>query len=177
MNVGVCATSLDCAEASDRDDSEASSPPSVLALVPAHNEQAVIGETIASLQRQTCRPDRIVVVLDDCSDATAIVAVAMGVETFATRDNRDRKAGALNQALDHYLPGLRAGDSVLVVDADTTLSPDFIEVALRHAGPGVGRVGGVLKGDQPGRYSATCSGGSTSGTDGRSSGKASVPSC
>jgi Glycosyl transferase family 2 len=42
----------------------------VIVLIPAHNEAPVIAATIASLRRQTRPPDRIIVVADNCSDAT-----------------------------------------------------------------------------------------------------------
>src|SRR5215210_2811674 len=46
----------------------------VLVIVPAHNEEDAIGACVESLLRQSRRPDRIVVVADNCSDRTAEVA-------------------------------------------------------------------------------------------------------
>ena len=45
-------------------------------LVPAHDEEAVIGATLRSLADQTRRPDRIIVIADNCADATGEVARA-----------------------------------------------------------------------------------------------------
>lgn len=119
------------------------SQPHVLVLVPAHDEEDVIRDTLESLRRQTRPADRIVVVLDNCTDSTAAIAMSMGVEIFTTIGNGDKKAGALNQALEKYLPTLRDGDGVLVMDADTTLNSTFIEASLEHHAHGVGGVGGA----------------------------------
>lgn len=118
-------------------------------LVPAHNEADRIAETLAALGGQTRRPDRIVVVADNCTDATPELAAAGGAEVFVTRNNRNKKAGALNQALDRLLTDLSDRDLVLVVDADSRLSADFLSVALDTlAGDEtVGAVGGVFLGE------------------------------
>jgi poly-beta-1,6-N-acetyl-D-glucosamine synthase len=103
--------------------------PRIVVLVPAHNEAAAIDATIASLRRQTRPPDRIVVVADNCSDATEDVSLLHGAEVVTTAWNRARKAGALNQALRRVLPGLEPGDLVLTMDADSQLSGDWIRRA------------------------------------------------
>ena len=104
----------------------------VVALVPAHNEQSGIIATIRSLQEQTRPPDRIVVVADNCTDATAALALAVGAEVITTAGNVHRKAGALNQALAAVLPDLQDDDVVLAMDADSQLAPDFVATGLRH---------------------------------------------
>ncbi len=71
----------------------------VVVLVPAHNEEALIADTVASLFAQTRCPDRILVVADNCTDRTPELATAAGAEVFFTQNNRDKKAGGLNQAL------------------------------------------------------------------------------
>src|SRR6478609_11126655 len=63
-------------------------------LVPAHDEEAVIGATLRSLADQTRRPDRIIVIADNCADATGEVAGASGVEVVETVGNTEKKAGA-----------------------------------------------------------------------------------
>ena len=55
-------------------------------LVPAHDEEAVLAATLDSLGGQTRRPDRVLVIADNCSDATAEVARALG-----GRGGRDRR--------------------------------------------------------------------------------------
>jgi cellulose synthase/poly-beta-1,6-N-acetylglucosamine synthase-like glycosyltransferase len=104
----------------------------VVALVPAHNEQEGIVETVRSLQRQTRRPDRIIVVADNCTDATAALARSAGAEVVETVGNKHKKAGALNFALRSVLPRLQRHDVVMSMDADSQLMPDFIDKGLRY---------------------------------------------
>lgn len=124
----------------------------VVALVPAHNEADRIGATLASLRAQGCAPSRVVVVADNCTDDTVTVARSAGAEVFETVANTDKKAGALNQALARLLPSLEDADHVLVADADSTLVPSFLEVAVRtlRDDPSVGAVGGVFLGEPGG---------------------------
>jgi biofilm PGA synthesis N-glycosyltransferase PgaC len=104
--------------------------PRVVVVIPAHDEAAVIGATIVSLSRQTRPPDRVIVVADNCSDATADLSLRHGAEVMTTVGNTARKAGALNQALRRILPGLGRGDFVLVMDADSQLTAGWISSAL-----------------------------------------------
>jgi cellulose synthase/poly-beta-1,6-N-acetylglucosamine synthase-like glycosyltransferase len=107
-------------------------PVTVTVLVPAHNEAACIADTLASLQAQSYRPERIVVVADNCTDATEEIATALGIEVFRTVGNTRKKAGALNQALSELLPTQGENDLVMVMDADTTLDDGFLEAAVRR---------------------------------------------
>jgi Glycosyl transferase family 2 len=69
----------------------------VVVVVPAHNEEAEIRQTLESLFRRTRRPDRIVVVADNCTYANVEIAQSMGVEVLKTIGNESKKAGALIQ--------------------------------------------------------------------------------
>jgi glycosyltransferase involved in cell wall biosynthesis len=80
-------------------------PVTLTVLIPAHNEAASLPLTLASLLVQSQPPRRIIVVADNCTDATADVARAAGVEVLETVGNSQKKAGALNQALKRLLPG------------------------------------------------------------------------
>ena len=124
-------------------------PPAVVVVLPAHNEAETLPTTLAALGRQTYRPDRVVVVADNCTDDTVDIARANGADVFITVDNTGRKAGALNQALAQILPTLRRWDFVLIADADTALSPAFIEsgIEVMVADPGIDAVGGLFYGD------------------------------
>ncbi|NKY39842.1 glycosyltransferase [Cellulomonas septica] len=119
----------------------------ITAVVPAHDEATTIGATIDSLRGQRRPPDEIVVVVDNSTDDTVGVASRRDVRVLVTRGNTGRKAGALNQALDVLLPATGPDDAVLVMDADTTLSPDFLEVAERHLLDGRHAVGGIFMGE------------------------------
>lgn len=107
-------------------------PVTVTVLIPAHNEETLIGATIASLQQQSHRPERIIVVADNCTDRTIEIAWASGVDVVESTGNRHKKAGALNQALAVVLPGQGDNDVVMVMDADTTLDDGFLEAAVRR---------------------------------------------
>lgn len=123
----------------------------VVVVVPAHDEEQTLAETIASLDTQTRRPDQVLVVSDNSTDTTVEVARRAGARVTETVANTAKKAGALNQALAALLPTLSPDDFVLVQDADSALDPQFIESALRHLqnDPMLGAVGGVFRG-QPG---------------------------
>ena len=91
-------------------------------VVPAHNEEALIGACLAALAAQTV-PVRVVVVLDDCTDATA--AQCHGVETITVRH---RCVGAARRAGTEAV--LRGGDPattwIATTDADTVVPPDWV---------------------------------------------------
>ena len=118
-------------------------------LIPAHNEEAILGLTLVSLAEQTRRPDRVVVIADNCTDGTVAVARAHGVEVFETVGNAEKKAGALNQQLARLLPGAESHDVVMVMDADSTIAPVFLEVALglMEEDRGLSAVGGLFYGE------------------------------
>src|SRR4051794_10683188 len=107
-------------------------PVTVTVLIPAHNEEACLGETIRSLQGQSHSPERILVVADNCTDRTPEIARGAGVEVFASQGNTQKKAGALNQALRTVLPDQGDNDLVMVMDADTTLDDGFLEAAVER---------------------------------------------
>lgn len=107
-------------------------PVTVTVLIPAHDEAASIGSTLDSLRAQVPPPDRIIVVADNCTDDTAAIAEARGVEVFATVGNRHKKAGALNQALSGLLDRMGDNDVVMCMDADTVLDEGFLDTAIRR---------------------------------------------
>ena len=107
-------------------------PVTVTVLIPAHNEEACITETLESLLSQSVPPKRVVVVADNCSDGTVRLARRAGVDVFETVANVHKKAGGLNQALREVLPDQGDNDCVMIMDADTTLDPGFLEAAVRR---------------------------------------------
>ncbi len=92
------------------------------------------------------------VVADNCTDGTAELARARGFEVVETVGNHEKKAGALNQQLAALLPETSVRDVVLIMDADSTISPDFLAVALEHleSDPDLIAVGGLFYGDEGG---------------------------
>ncbi len=97
----------------------------ILALVPAHNEEADIARTVEALLSQTRKIDRIVIILDNCTDGTEkILGRYKGITVMKTVGNVDKKVGALSQGWQRYAHQF---DYILGVDADTVIAKDGVE--------------------------------------------------
>lgn len=113
--------------------------PSVGLLIPAHDEADVIGQlltSIAALEYPAGR-FRAVVVADNCEDATAAIARADGALVYERTDPEARAKGYALQWLLHQLA--RDGhtfDAYVVVDADSSLAPDFLRQMARELARG-----------------------------------------
>lgn len=98
-------------------------------IVPAHNEASVIEGVVASLRKLDWPADgfRIIVVADNCTDATAALARAAGAEVLERTNLQQRGKG---HALDYAFKASREKDwayAVVVVDADTEVSANLLE--------------------------------------------------
>lgn len=102
---------------------------SLTVIIAAHNEEHRISETLISLAEQTRPADTIIVICDRCTDGTAAIAGSFGARVMHTTGNAYRKAGALNQALMTVLPELNDEDMILIMDADTALTSEFLASA------------------------------------------------
>ncbi|WP_414531135.1 glycosyltransferase family 2 protein [Leucobacter chromiiresistens] len=151
----------------------------VTVLIPAHNEEASLPATLASLRLQQRVPDRVIVVADNCTDDTVGVAQRFGAEVFETQGNTHKKGGALNQVLARELPHMGDNDTVLVMDADTQLSPQFLATAVQRftADRALIAVGGLFRGEAGHGVLGSSSAMSTSGTSARSNGARGACSC
>ncbi len=107
-------------------------------LVPAHNEQTVIPATLDSLKRALPENGKIVVIADNCTDQTASIARDHGVTVIERHDATNRGKGF---ALAAGLTSRQSDppDTVIIVDADCTVSPttltDLAQTALATARP------------------------------------------
>jgi len=119
-------------------------PPSVTVLIPAHNEESVIVETVTSVLQSDLKDLRIIVVNDGSTDRTREL-----LDANFSLDPRVRiihqvnrgKAAALNVALSHA-----DTEIVVTIDADTEVEPDAISKLVRHfSDPKVGAVAGNVK--------------------------------
>jgi cellulose synthase/poly-beta-1,6-N-acetylglucosamine synthase-like glycosyltransferase len=121
----------------------------VTVLIPAHNEEDLVGQTIDSLMMQSRKPERVIVIADNCTDRTVEIARSRGVEVFESIENNQKKAGALNQILSQLLPGMGQNDTVMIMDADTVLRQGFIKSAVEHfvRDRGLSAVGGLFYGE------------------------------
>jgi cellulose synthase/poly-beta-1,6-N-acetylglucosamine synthase-like glycosyltransferase len=98
-------------------------------VVPAHDEAAGIGRTVANLLRLDWPTHlfRILVVADNCTDATAEAARAAGALVLTRTDTQRRGKGyALAHAFNISRTEGRA-DAVVVVDADSEASANLLE--------------------------------------------------
>src|SRR5207245_8474504 len=114
-------------------------PPSVTVLIPAHNEESVIVQTVESVLLSDLKELRIIVVNDGSTDRTREL-----LEGNFSREPRVRiinqvnrgKAAALKLAMSQADP-----DIVVTIDADTEIEPDAISKLVRHfSDPKVGAV-------------------------------------
>ncbi|HEY2944444.1 MAG TPA: glycosyltransferase [Vicinamibacteria bacterium] len=106
-------------------------------VVPAHDEEATIAETVRSLLAVDYPRSlyRVLVVADNCRDRTAEVAERAGARVLARRDDAHRGKGhALAYAFDRALADGFA-EAVVVVDADSVADPNLLGAfAARFAG-------------------------------------------
>lgn len=104
--------------------------PRVAVLVPAHNEASGIAEVIVGIRRQLQAGDRVLVVADNCSDATADIARHAGAEVSERFHDTLRGKG---YALDHGIRELAADppEVLIVVDADCLLGAGALERIAR----------------------------------------------
>lgn len=104
--------------------------PTVGILIPAHDEAAVIAETLAAILPQLVEGDRLLVVADNCSDETAAIASRLGVEVIERSDIERR---GKSYALDFGVHHLRADppEVVIIIDADCHVCPGVIDRLAR----------------------------------------------
>ncbi|MQA05670.1 MAG: glycosyltransferase [Streptosporangiales bacterium] len=126
--------------------------PVTVAVIPACNEGAGIAAAVRGLHAQTAPPAEVVVVANNCSDDTAVQARAAGAVVLEMPVNPDKKAGALNWALESLLPMLSPTDRLLVMDADSVLDEPFLAAAATYLNRGYGGVGGTFRGGSGGGF-------------------------
>jgi cellulose synthase/poly-beta-1,6-N-acetylglucosamine synthase-like glycosyltransferase len=95
-------------------------------LIPAHNEAAEIGITLESLIPQLKQDDRMIVIADNCTDNTALVAQQYGAIVIE-RNNPDQRGKGY--ALDYGISFLESDppDVVIIIDADCSSQPDCLQ--------------------------------------------------
>jgi cellulose synthase/poly-beta-1,6-N-acetylglucosamine synthase-like glycosyltransferase/peptidoglycan/xylan/chitin deacetylase (PgdA/CDA1 family) len=118
--------------------------PFVSVVVPAHNEEAVLADSVRSLLKSTYRKIEIVIVNDGSTDATLAVARELEAKYKRVRVLHQRNRGKA-AALNH---GIYTSNSEIIVglDADTMLLPTTIRKLVRHfRNPHVGAVAGNVR--------------------------------
>jgi cellulose synthase/poly-beta-1,6-N-acetylglucosamine synthase-like glycosyltransferase len=97
-------------------------------IVPAHNEASVIERTVCSLRKIDWPPDRfrVLVIADNCTDSTALLARQAGAEALERNDASLRGKGyalafAFRSSREHGW-----ADAVVVIDADAEVSSNLL---------------------------------------------------
>ena len=102
-----------------------------MAIIPAHNEEMVVGNLIESLKNQDYDDDLydIYVVADNCTDNTAKVAKEAGAIVYERFDKiKQTKGYVLDWFLRKKIEENADYDAFLVFDADNIVDKNFIKV-------------------------------------------------
>ena len=104
--------------------------PSLVVVVPAHNEEAGIADTINAVWLQLGPRDRLLVVADNCDDQTAEISRSLSATVLERTDAECRGKGyAIRNALDHLLAD--PPEVIVCIDADCIPLPSCIERIAR----------------------------------------------
>ena len=101
-----------------------------MAIIPAHNEEIVVGNLIASLQKQNYPKDLydIYVIADNCTDNTAEVARKAGAIVYERFDEEHKTKGyALDWFLKQKIEENAPYDAFCIFDADNIVDVDFFK--------------------------------------------------
>lgn len=101
-----------------------------MAIIPAHNEEAVIGNLVESLKNQNYPKDLydIYVIADNCTDHTANIAREAGAMVLERFDETKKTKGyALDWFLQQKIKEDAHYDAFCVFDADNIVDQDFIK--------------------------------------------------
>ena len=102
-------------------------------VIPAHDEEAVIGVTVRSCLTVNYDPERfqVFVIADNCTDETARTAEAAGAQVVVREDRSRKSKGFALEDFFRMTPTnalVRPFDAYVLVDADTSVSPDLLQV-------------------------------------------------
>ncbi len=113
-------------------------------LIPARNEEKVIGDLIDCLKGQTYPENKlhVFVMADNCTDSTAAVAAAHGAAVFTRYDRNRVGKGYVLDAMLREIKSVKPDgyDGYFVFDADSILEPDYVEQMDRTFCQGYGIV-------------------------------------
>lgn len=101
-----------------------------MAIIPAHNEEAVVGNLIESLKNQDYPKDLydIYVIADNCTDHTAQIAKDAGAIVYERFDNTKKTKGyALQWFLKQKIEEDAPYDALLIFDSDNIVDKNFIK--------------------------------------------------
>ena len=106
--------------------------PDTVIMIPAHDEAAIIGVSLAELRSEIGPAMRMLVVADNCADDTARIARACGAEVIERSDTVRRGKGfALAFARDHL--STAPPECVIILDADCSIDRAALDALANRA--------------------------------------------
>ena len=97
-----------------------------LVLVPAHNEELVIANTLKAVCADRRVGDQVLVIADRCTDATASIARDAGALVLERGPDEEPGRAAARQAGVEYALGL-PWDAMVMIDADSIIERGFFD--------------------------------------------------
>lgn len=100
-------------------------------VIPAKDEESIIMNAIGNLKNLKYPADLfdVLVIADNCTDNTANLAVSAGADVYIRNDtDRQSKAHALKWLFDNERFIDKKYDAICILDADTILASDFLNV-------------------------------------------------
>ncbi len=106
-------------------------------IIPAHNEEAFIAQTLQSLAAQTVLPAKVVVVNDNSTDCTAAICADFSLQ-YPWLSVVEKSSDAIHLPGSKVIQAFRAGyetvdanyDVIVKLDADLILPTDYFETIL-----------------------------------------------
>ena len=90
-------------------------------VIPAYNEEAVLGACLHAISKQTVQPDEVIVVDNNSSDATAAIAKSFGFVTLIKEPTQGIIAA-------HHRGFTKAQSDIIArIDADTVMTKTWVE--------------------------------------------------
>lgn len=116
----------------DRDNGSKETNPFRLAVVvPAHNEQSLIGRCVRSILASQPEHVEVLVVAHNCNDNTGLEAERAGARVLALNETSQTGKGcALHHGFSTAMT--ESFDAVLVIDADSVVSLNLVEAVRRR---------------------------------------------
>lgn len=120
-------------------------------VIPSHNEEKFIGLTLQSIVEQTVLPQKVVVVNDNSTDATAAIVLDFAKKhAFISLVNKTSEAIHLpgSKVIQAFQKGLETLDDnydfIVKADADLIFPSHYFETIIQHfqADKSIGMVGG-----------------------------------
>jgi cellulose synthase/poly-beta-1,6-N-acetylglucosamine synthase-like glycosyltransferase len=111
-----------------------------LVLMPAHDEELVIRRSLEAILADVRPRDRVLVVADRCTDATAAIARELGAGVLERGEDEEPGRAAARQAGLEHARADGDWDAVLMLDADSVIEPGFFDHCERALADGVAAV-------------------------------------